>query len=114
MSQAHIEQFYAIAAKDEALLARMMAGTNGPDDFVANAVKEGKALGYTFTAEEGSAWIKKQQDIKASGELSDSQLEAVAGGKTARQALGNVGGALDKAWNALPTDRQVINWFRSW
>ena len=114
MSQAHIEKFYAIASKDDALLAKMMAGTNGPEDFVANAVKEGNALGYTFTAEEGSAWIKQQQDIKASGELSDSQLEAVAGGKSARQALGNAGGALDRFWNSLPTDRQIGNWFRSW
>ena len=64
MSQAHIEKFYAIASKDDALLAKMMAGTNGPEDFVANAVKEGNVLGYTFTAEEGSAWIKQQQDIK--------------------------------------------------
>ena len=108
MSQAHIEQFYAIAAKDDALLAKMMEGTNGPDDFVANAVKEAKAMGYTFTAEEGSAWIKKQQDIKASGELSDSQLESVAGGKTAKGTILNVArwgqGAL----------RSYNNYFSQW
>ena len=88
MSQAHIEQFYAKASGDQALLAKMLANTQGPDDFVANAVKEGKTLGYTFTTEEASAWIKKQQEIKKSGELSDSQLEAVAGGKGGAQAAG--------------------------
>ncbi len=108
MSQAHIEQFYAIASKDDKLLAKMMEGTSSPDDFVANAVKEAKTLGYTFTAEEGSAWIKKQQDIKASGELSDSQLESVAGGKTAKGTILNVAkwgqGAL-KSYN---------NYFSQW
>ena len=108
MSQAHIEQFYAIASKDDKLLAKMMEGTSGPDDFVANAVKEAKALGYTFTAEEGAAWIKKQQDIKASGELSDSQLESVAGGKTARGTILNV-----SRWGQGAV-RDVRNYFSQW
>ena len=81
MSQAHIERFYAIAANDDGLLARLMADTDSPEAFIARAVKEGSALGYDFTVEEAAAWIRKEQDIKASGELSDSQLESVAGGK---------------------------------
>jgi hypothetical protein len=66
MSQAHIEQFYGIASKDQALVAKMLANTKNPDDFVANAVKEGGAMGYTFTAAEASAWIEQQKKIKAS------------------------------------------------
>lgn len=108
MSQAHIEQFYAIAAKDDKLYAKMMEGTTGPDDFIANAVKEAKALGYTFTAEEGAAWIKTQQETKATGELSDSQLESVAGGKTAKNTILN---AVHWTNGAV---RDVKNYFSNW
>ena len=108
MSQAHIEQFYAIAAKDDKLYAKMMEGTTGPDDFIANAVKEAKALGYTFTAEEGAAWIKTQQETKATGELSDSQLESVAGGKTAKNTIQNY-----IAWDRKASG-VLINYFSQW
>ena len=108
MSQAHIEQFYAIAVKDEALLAKMTSGISTPDEFVANAVKEAKVLGYTFSAEEGAAWIKKQQEIKASGELSDSQLESVAGGKTAKNTIQNY-----IAWDRKASG-VLINYFSQW
>jgi predicted ribosomally synthesized peptide with nif11-like leader len=81
MSQAHIEQFYGKALKDPALINKIATGTKSPDDFVRNAVKEGKNQGFDFSYEEADAWIRNQQKIKASGELSDSQLEGVAGGK---------------------------------
>jgi predicted ribosomally synthesized peptide with nif11-like leader len=108
MSQAHIEQFYAKASNDAALINKMAAGTKSSDDFVANAVKEGKALGYNFSAEEANAWIKKQQDTKASGELSDSQLEAVAGGKTAHGTLTNMGN-----WG-IGAGNSIAHYFSSW
>jgi predicted ribosomally synthesized peptide with nif11-like leader len=104
MSVAHIEQFYGKATKDPALVNKMLMGTKGPDDFIRNAVKEGKNQGYEFSYEEADAWIKKQQKAKASGELSDSQLESVAGGKNALTAAGSglstAGGALTTAGNA--------------
>jgi hypothetical protein len=93
MSQAHIEQFYGKAVKDPALVNKMLMGTKGPDDFIRNAVKEGKNQGYEFSYEEADAWIKKQQKAKASGELSDSQLEAVAGGKSGALNSSAVSGA---------------------
>jgi predicted ribosomally synthesized peptide with nif11-like leader len=88
MSVAHIEQFYSKAVKDPALVNKMVQGFKSPDDFIRSAVVEGKKQGYDFTYEEADAWIKKQQKAKASGELSDSQLESVAGGK------GNVGNTI--------------------
>jgi hypothetical protein len=101
MSTAQIEKFYAIASKDQTLFDSMMKGTKGPDDFVRNAVAAAKQRGYEFSYEEADAWIKQQQKIKASGELSDSQLETVAGGKgtsesvsygqTANQAASQIG-----------------------
>ena len=81
MSQARIEQFYGKAVKDPALINRIATGTKSPEDFVRNAVQEGKNQGYEFSYEEADTWIKNQQKMKASGELSDSQLEGVAGGK---------------------------------
>jgi hypothetical protein len=108
MSQAHIEQFYAIASKDQALFNRMMAGTKSPDDFVVNAVTQGKALGYSFTVEEADAWIQKQQQIKAGGELSDSQLESVAGGKG--ELLNQVKGGMDLQHSTVTNGLQEFAW----
>jgi hypothetical protein len=132
MSQAHIEQFYGKALKDPALVNKMLMGTKGPDDFIHNAVKEGKSQGFDFSYEEADAWIKKQQKIKASGELSDSQLEGVAGGKTSTstststslqgQANANFGAAenpnnsfgtvFTSAWTGV--GQQLGSWFTSW
>jgi hypothetical protein len=81
MSQAHIEQFYSKAVKDPAIINSIFSGATGPKDFAQSAVKIGKQNGFDFTAAEADAWITKQQEIKAKGELSDSQLESVAGGK---------------------------------
>jgi hypothetical protein len=81
MSQAHIEQFYSKALNDPAILNAILADTKDEAGFPASAAKVGKAHGFDFTADEADAWIKKQQAAKARGELSDSQLEGVAGGK---------------------------------
>ncbi|MFM9970692.1 MAG: hypothetical protein ACKVQK_20060 [Burkholderiales bacterium] len=132
MSVSHIEQFYTRAINDQVLVQKMMEGTNGPNDFVANAVKEGKTMGYDFTFEEADGWIKKQQEIKASGELSDSQLEVVAGGKydktnqyagetqsnansgnvtgTIGGAAMTVGAAVTETWGYVTSG----SWFSSW
>jgi choline dehydrogenase-like flavoprotein len=131
MSQAHIEQFYGKAVKDPALVNRMLTGTKGPDDFIRNAVKEGKSQGYEFSYEEADAWIKKQQKIKASGELSDAQLESVAGGKSslntdAHTAVNGINtavnwteGAVNTAGNAITSGvtsaaNAVSSFFSSW
>jgi hypothetical protein len=100
MSQAHIEQFYGIASKDGALFNKMMAGAGDPDAFLDNAVKEAGARGFTFTKEEATAWIERQKQINADGELSDQQLEAVAGGKGDGGAA--LGRGLTAAGNAGP------------
>jgi predicted ribosomally synthesized peptide with nif11-like leader len=111
MSQAHIEQFYSKAVKDPALINKMLAGTNGPDDFVRNAVKEGKSNGFDFSYDEANAWIKEQQRLKASGELSDSQLEAVAGGKGVSSAVNTVVGGVNTANNAVNSGiNTAVNW----
>lgn len=81
MSLAQIEQFYAIATHDGPLQDKLAEGGASVDQIIANAVREGQALGYVFTLDEATAWMKNRQATSANGELSDHQLEAVAGGK---------------------------------
>ena len=109
MSQAHIERFYAIASKDQPLLDKMMADAKSNDDFIANAVAEGNALGYSFSVEEANAWIRKEQELKVSGELSDSQLESVAGGKGSGH---NKKEAKARATQYL--GEQTVKWISTW
>jgi Tfp pilus assembly protein PilX len=98
MTTAHVEKFAELVAKDPALLAKLgldkvnadaaaavasaEASVASAEAFITNAVKEAKALGLEFTEEEASAFMAAEQKAAASGELSDTQLEAVAGGKT--------------------------------
>ena len=81
MSVAHMEQFYAKAARDPALQAKLVEGAKTPQDFLRNIVEAAKGQGYQFTEEEAGTWVVKNHPVGAGGELSDSQLEAVAGGK---------------------------------
>ena len=48
--------------------------------FAAAAVKEGEALGLDFTQEECRNWLEERANSFSSDELSDMQLDAVAGG----------------------------------
>ena len=82
MSLAQIEQFYALATQDGPLQDKLVAGGGHLEHILANSVREAQALGYLFTLDEATAWMKAHQALKSSGELSDSQLEAVAGGKS--------------------------------
>ena len=103
MTTAHVEKFAELVGKDPALLAKLgldkfnadaaAASASGANAdaataasasaaaFIENAVKEAKALGLQFTEEEAHAFVDAEAKAAASGELSDTQLEAVAGGK---------------------------------
>ena len=90
MTTAHVEKFAELVGKDPALLAKLgrdkvnadaAAASASAAAFIANAVKEAKALGLQFTEEEAEAFMVAEAKAEASGELSDTQLEAVAGGK---------------------------------
>jgi len=90
MSKAHVEKFAELVGKDPALLAKLgldkvtadaAAASASAEAFITNAVKEAQALGLQFTADEAHAFMATEQKAAASGELSDTQLEAVAGGK---------------------------------
>ena len=89
MTTAQVEKFAELVAKDPALLAKLgldkanadaAAASASAAAFTTNAVKEAKALGLEFTAEEFYGWKQAQAQAKANGELTDQQLDAVAGG----------------------------------
>ena len=96
MTTAHVEKFVELLGKDPALLAKLGlekvnadagAAAASAAAFIASAVKEGKALGLEFTVDEAMAYLTAEAKAAARGELSDSQLEAVAGGKSENQKL---------------------------
>jgi predicted ribosomally synthesized peptide with nif11-like leader len=109
MSVGQIEQFYGRVNNDPALFNKLMADTQTPDEFIDKAVAIGAETGFSFSRDEADAWIKKQIEAKASGELSDLQLEGVAGGKSVVNTALNV---VNSALNTTP--RQVINFLTSW
>ena len=89
MTTAHVEKFAEIVLKDPALLAKLgldkanadaAAASASMSAFITNAVKEAKAHGLEFTEEEMHAFMAAEAKAAASGELSDTLLDAVAGG----------------------------------
>jgi hypothetical protein len=111
MTTAHVEKFAELVAKDPALLAKLgldkvnadaAAAAASAAAFLTNAVKEAKAHGLNFTAEEFHAFMDAEAKAAASGELSDTQLEGVAGGYTAYASLtpGHDAPALAYSWAA--------------
>ena len=99
MTTAHVEKFAELAGKDAVLFAKLGLDKVNADAatasaskaaFFTNAVKEAKVLGLEFTEQEAAAFIDAEDKASASGELSDTQLEAVAGGKGALGACGRL------------------------
>ena len=89
MTTAHVEKFAEIVSKDPALLAKLgldkanadaAAAAASAEAFITNAVIEAKAHGLEFTEAEAHAFMAAEAKAAESGELSDIQLEAVAGG----------------------------------
>ena len=83
MSQANLDLFVAKVAQDPALLSALTAGVTAPAEFVERAVSAGQEAGLPFTPAEAEAWLAAKAKTDNSGELSDTQLEGVAGGKSA-------------------------------
>ena len=97
MTKAHVEKFGEVLLSDSDMseklgLNKFLATLESTDSdaqatskatFVDNAVKEATSRGLIFSKEE----FKENLDVEllalVSGELSDLQLEAVAGGKSA-------------------------------
>ena len=73
MSQADVERFVSDLKSDEGLRAELAGQASG----IASVVEFAKGKGYDITADEAKDYIQSH----APNELSDEQLDAVAGGK---------------------------------
>ena len=81
--QTNIENFYRTVVQNPALLNKITTGANTPDEYIDRAVALAKDEGYAIDRTEAKTWIDSQIAARQNGELSDVQLEAVAGGKGA-------------------------------
>lgn len=71
-----LEKFRQQVLQDP-ILAEQFKAIQSPDEFANLAVQLGQQLGYSFTAEEVKAALTQDSSFT---QLSDAQLEAVAGG----------------------------------
>ena len=94
MSASHVEQFIKRAMTDMGMLQRLSAGAGSLETYVDLCVKEAKSLGYDFTAAEATNYVKQFVETSNKGELSDIQLELVAGGKANFNAPGHTAPSL--------------------
>jgi hypothetical protein len=81
MSLAHAQKYYDIVAKDPALLESLGDGAQSVEEFVQRAIQAASQQGLVFTAQEARSYLAEQSAVHEAGELSDQQLEEVAGGK---------------------------------
>ncbi|MEH1840696.1 MAG: Nif11-like leader peptide family natural product precursor [Nostoc sp.] len=79
MSKENLEQFYIFVENNQQLQEQLGQAEN-PQSFYEKAVQLGQENGYSFTVQEAEDFIS-QKAQQGNAELSDQQLEAVAGGK---------------------------------
>lgn len=82
MSQSEVDRFVADLKEDAALRGELTGAAAG----VASVVTFAQAKGYDITADEARDYIQGQTER----ELSDADLEAVAGGKGHHHSVGAV------------------------
>jgi predicted ribosomally synthesized peptide with nif11-like leader len=112
MSIEAVQQFLQQVSEDTALQSRLSDAINSDND--RDAVTQlGNQQGYSFTSEELWAEVQRRQSEfqqrQEAGELSDEELEAVAGGHGAGAAVAElifvsakiIGGITPKATNEI-------------
>ncbi|MEM1371795.1 MAG: Nif11 family protein [Pseudomonadota bacterium] len=86
MARANVERFCEILESDEGLRNRLFEASESQEHFVERAVEMAGEHGIVFTKEDVISFIEEQTSTKPDGELSDMQLEEVAGGKKHKSA----------------------------
>ena len=76
----NLEQFYNLVQNSQEL-QQQLGSVETEESFNEMAVRLGQENGYTFTAEDVKAFIN-QKSQEANPELSEQELEAVAGGQS--------------------------------
>lgn len=112
MSLETVQQFLQKVSEDAALQAELTQSLQAEND--REAVTELAAKhGYSFSSEELWAEIQKRQSEfearQAAGELSEEELEAVAGGITPTAVLGAVSAALSAGFATAPMIGNALN-----
>ncbi|NJK66416.1 MAG: Nif11-like leader peptide family natural product precursor [Microcoleus sp. CSU_2_2] len=79
MSVKSVNQFYQEVMQEPALLEQFQSAPDR-ESLVNLAVEVGQQNGYSFTIDEVKQALAAQSAANEAGELSDQQLEAVAGG----------------------------------
>jgi predicted ribosomally synthesized peptide with nif11-like leader len=80
MSKQEIERFHQEVLGNPALQKRLKQAKDDPG-LVALTLEVGKEKGYNFTKADAEEYIKEISVTRGRGQLSDAQLEAVAGGR---------------------------------
>ena len=80
MSQQQLEAFHAQVRSNPQLLNKLLQDADSVHAFVDRALIEAEAQGYQFSRDAALSWMDDYL-AKETSELSDTQLETVAGGK---------------------------------
>lgn len=93
MSQADLEKFRQQEILNNAELQARIKAASSAEEIASLSVKVGQEKGYSFTVDEVLASIKEAVELNGwqpsvtEQDLSDEQLEAVAGGRSQQLAL---------------------------
>ncbi|WP_427158666.1 Nif11-like leader peptide family RiPP precursor [Aliinostoc sp. HNIBRCY26] len=87
MSNQNLHRFYSLIQNSQELQAQLGAADT-PETFAETAVRLGEENGYSFTTEDVNAFIS-QQASRPNAELSEADLETVAGGKRLSDIFGS-------------------------
>ncbi|MGG6264546.1 Nif11-like leader peptide family natural product precursor [Leptolyngbya sp. AN03gr2] len=102
MSQANVEQFIQLAAKDTALQEQLKSSTS-MQDFQTKMVELGKQKGHTFVQEDVASYMQAQAaqttGRSPSEKLTEEELETVGGGSTPLCIVG-IGNLAYTIWTA--------------
>lgn len=85
MSYANVEKLAEIVMSDSAMATRFAAAET-PDHIAQTAIAIAHEQGLEFSADDATAWMADNFAMHESGELTDMQLQEVAGGT--RKQLG--------------------------
>ncbi|MEG3926736.1 Nif11-like leader peptide family natural product precursor [Microcoleus sp. D3_18a_C4] len=104
-----VNHFFQEVSQDPELQLQFQSVTDR-ESLVDKAVALGKEKSYNFSSTEVSEWLESmtpqhQSQSDTSGELSDSELEAVAGAGPVGGAIGAAGGAIAGFFSALVTGK---------
>jgi len=92
----NLEQFYTFVQNNQQLQDQLGAAKD-KESFNELAVQLGQENGYTFSVKDVDAFLN-QKSQEENAELSNEELEAVAGGKECPGALSTVCVLTSKCW----------------